>query len=104
MQGDREEARAIGEVFAKRADAVPIVAAKSYFGNIGAGGGALELIASILAMRDGLLFSTLNFEVPDPECPIAVVQSGDVPAGTSVMNVNVTPQGQASALLVRLVS
>ncbi len=104
VQGDREEARAIGEVFAERADAVPVVAAKSYFGNIGAGGGTLELIASILAMRDGTLFSTLNFEVPDPECPIAVVRSGNVPAGTSVMNVSVTPQGQAAVLLVRLIS
>lgn len=103
VQGDRDEARAISEVFGERAEAVPVVALKSYIGNVGAAGGALELIASIVALREGTLFSTLNYETPDPECPLSIVQVGDVPAGSSVMNINVTPQGQSSALIVRLV-
>ncbi len=101
---DREEATAIAEVFADRSSPVPVVAPKSYFGNIGAGGGSLELIASIQAMEEGSLFRTLNFDSPDPDCPINVVTSNDVPAGSSVMNVNVTQQGQASALIVKSVA
>lgn len=98
---DREEAQAIAEVFAERNAPIPVVAPKSHFGNIGAGGGSLELIASLQAMANGRLFKTLNYSDPDPECPISVVSSDDVPAGDSVMNVNVTHQGQASAIIVK---
>lgn len=98
---DAEEARAINAIFGKRQKAVPVVAAKSYFGNLGAGGGVVELIASVLAMENGRLFRTLNYETPDPECPISVVSAEDVPPGDSVVSVNVTPQGQASAVAVR---
>ena len=81
---------------------VPVVAAKSYFGNLGAGGGVVELIASLLAIQHGTLFPVLNYETPDPECPISVVKPGsELDPGTSVLNVNVTPQGQASSVLVR---
>lgn len=48
---DVEEAQAIVEAFGRRAAALPVVAAKSYFGNLGAGSGMVELIASLLAMR-----------------------------------------------------
>ena len=48
---DAEEAQAIVEAFGPRAAALPVVAAKSYFGNLGAGSGMVELIASLLAMR-----------------------------------------------------
>lgn len=98
---DVEEARAIGQVFGEHASRVPVVAAKSYFGNLGAGGGVVELIASVLALQNGHLFRTLNYETPDPECPISVCTSNEVPAGDSFVNVNVTPQGQASAVAVR---
>lgn len=100
IKGDRDEAVAIRDTFGQRADPIPVLAPKSYFGNIGAGGGALELIASILALEEGTLFATLNYETPDPECPVQVVTNNEVSAGSSVLNVNVTPHGQASALIV----
>ena len=37
----------------QRADEVPVTAPKSYFGNLGAGGGVVELAASVLALREG---------------------------------------------------
>ncbi|MEX2138508.1 MAG: beta-ketoacyl-[acyl-carrier-protein] synthase family protein [Pirellulales bacterium] len=97
---DAEEATAIREVFGPRADTLPVTAAKSYFGNLGAGSGLVELIASMLAMQNGELFPILNFETPDPACPIVAAKPGMSP-GRSVLNLNVTPQGQASAVLVR---
>jgi 3-oxoacyl-[acyl-carrier-protein] synthase II len=98
---DMEEARAIVGVFGPRARTLPVVAAKSYFGNLGAGSGMVELIASLLALQAGSLFSTLNYETPDADCPIHVVRDRTTPAGKRFINVNVTPQGQASGLVVQ---
>jgi len=102
-QGDVEEARAIHEVFGSRSEPLPIVAPKSYFGNMGAGSGMLELATSLLALDAGQLFPVLNYETPDPECPLAVVTGHDTPAGETFVNLSVTPQGQASAVAVRKV-
>ena len=94
---DAEEAQAIGHVFDEYAD-VPVTAAKSYFGNLGAGAGLIELIASLLAIRNGKLFPVLNCESVDPNCKINVARDFDNP-GDTVLSTNVTPQGQASAIL-----
>jgi 3-oxoacyl-[acyl-carrier-protein] synthase II len=99
--GDIEEAWAINQVFGDRSGPLPVTAAKSYFGNLGAGSGLVELVASLMALREGRLFPILNYEMPDPECPIAAVTNGRADPGTSFVKLNVTPQGQASALLVR---
>ena len=96
---DEEEAKAIHDVFGDRATKLPVVAAKSNFGNLGAGSGLIELVSSVLALQQGRLFPVLNYETPDPKCQLAVCQNGDAP-GSSFMNINVTPQGQASAVLV----
>jgi 3-oxoacyl-[acyl-carrier-protein] synthase II len=98
---DADEARAIQEVFGGRATPLPVVAAKSYFGNLGAGSGLVELIASLLAMQHDQLFPILNYATPDPECPIAAVRNGDARPGPTFINLNVTPQGQASAAILR---
>ena len=96
--GDRAEAKAIRNVFGDQS--IPVVAAKSNFGNLGAGGGLVELIASLTALEHGHLFPTLNYEDPDPDCPIAVCRSASVPAGDCFLNISYTPQGQATAVVV----
>lgn len=98
---DAEEAQAISAIFATRSTPLPVVAAKSYFGNLGAGSGMIELITSLLAMQNDRLFPILNYTTPDPECPISVVRNGDARPGESFINLNVTPQGQASAAMIR---
>jgi len=100
---DAEEAMAISSVFGDRAEPVPVTAAKSYMGNLGAGTGVVELIASVMALNKDRLFPILNYETPDPDCPITAARSIETPPGDSFLNVNVTPQGQASAVLVRRV-
>jgi 3-oxoacyl-[acyl-carrier-protein] synthase II len=101
--GDREEALAIQAVFAGRPQPVPVTAAKSYMGNLGAGSGISEVIASVMALRDGRLFPILNYETPDPECPIGAVGDWSVPAGAGFVHINMTPQGQASCVALRRV-
>jgi 3-oxoacyl-[acyl-carrier-protein] synthase II len=97
---DAEEAQAIAQAFEKRKSPVPVVAAKSYFGNLGAASGLVELIASLLALQHGRLFRTLNYETPDPQCPVHIAADGDSP-GTAFLNLNVSPQGQASGVAIR---
>ncbi|MCA9099894.1 MAG: beta-ketoacyl-[acyl-carrier-protein] synthase family protein, partial [Planctomycetales bacterium] len=99
---DRDEAAAIVEVFGNGASRVPVTSAKSFFGNLGAGSGAVELLASLLALQHGELFRTLNYATPDPECPVSVVRERGVSPGDSFFNLSVTPQGQASSLLIRV--
>jgi 3-oxoacyl-[acyl-carrier-protein] synthase II len=98
---DVEEAQAIQSVFGNRARSVPVVAAKSHFGNLGAGSGIVELIASLLALKYRRLFPVLNYETPDPDCPVAAVTTHSRESGDCFINLSVTPQGQASAVLVQ---
>lgn len=98
--GDREEAAAWRDVLGDAAGRVPTVAAKSHFGNLGAGSGLTECIASLLALGRGELFPLLNLETPDAECPIRPARAGD-PAGNLFVSASVTPQGQSSAVAIR---
>ena len=100
---DADEARAIERVFGTRAASVPVTAMKSYFGNLGAGSAVVELIGSVLAMREGQLPPVLNYKTPDPECRLAVATGEATPAGRSFLNLSVTPQGQAAVLYIAAV-
>lgn len=99
-QCDAAEASAIQSTFANRRSPIPVTAAKSYFGNLGAGSGIVEIAASLLAMQHGELFPILNYEEEDADCPIHAAQSGASP-GDSFINVNISPQGQAGAIAMR---
>lgn len=98
--GDEAEARAIRDVFSGLDSPPPVTAAKSYFGNLGAGSAMVELIAGIMALRSGQLFATKNYRTPDPACPVDVVREPR-DAGGSFLKLSVTPQGQAACLLVK---
>ncbi len=99
---DADEARAIREVFRARADEVPVTALKSYFGNLGAGSAVVELIASILALRERRLPRVLNYQVPDPACRLEIATDEGVSAGRNFLNLSVTPQGQAAVLCLEI--
>ncbi|MEE2826690.1 MAG: beta-ketoacyl-[acyl-carrier-protein] synthase family protein [Planctomycetota bacterium] len=95
---DREEAEAIREVMG---DEVPVLSLKGHMGNMGAGSGLVELNASLLCMRHGRLFKALNYDTPDPDCPIHVVNADGVEPGDLFINLSISMQGQASAVAVR---
>jgi 3-oxoacyl-[acyl-carrier-protein] synthase II len=97
-EDDRMEARAIAAVLPD----TPVTAPKSYFGNLGAGSGAVELAASVLAIARGEVPRTLNYEQPDPTCPLNVIHrrslSTDAPAAVVL---NHASTGQAAALVLK---
>ncbi|MDO4550190.1 MAG: beta-ketoacyl synthase N-terminal-like domain-containing protein [Planctomycetia bacterium] len=96
---DRAEADAIHAVFGARREPIPVVAAKSYSGNLGAGSGALEIMAGIAALESGHLFPTKNF-VESDGYKLNIVMNENVPAGKCFINLNVNSRGQASAALL----
>lgn len=65
-EGDPAELQAIRTIFGERAGQVPITANKSMLGHTLGAAGAIEAIASILAIRDGCIPPTINLADPDP--------------------------------------
>jgi 3-oxoacyl-[acyl-carrier-protein] synthase II len=100
VTGDRDEAAAMHDALGPAAAVLPTVAAKSHFGNLGAGSGLVECVASILALGRGSLFPLLNHEAADPACGIRPARAGD-PAGDVFVSTSVTPQGQSGAVVIR---
>ncbi len=97
IEHDRAEALAIRETLGD----VPVTAPKSYFGNLGAGTGAVELLASLVAFRTGQIPVTLNYEQPDPACPVNVIhgQPCSTNGGAAVV-LNQTSMGQSVAMVL----
>lgn len=73
---DKNETRAIKEVFGERAYEIPVVGNKAALGHSIAGSGVLELIGCILSLRDQVVPPTINYKVPDPECDLDYVTEG----------------------------
>jgi len=75
---------------------------KSYIGNLGAAANSTELAASLLALQHGLVPPTLNFEEPDPACPVRVAAGEARPLTRAhVLKVGFTEMGQCAAVVVR---
>jgi nodulation protein E len=70
---DRTETRAIRALFGVHADALAVSSTKSMHGHALGGGGAIELIATLGALREGVIAPTINYLEPDPECDLNVV-------------------------------
>jgi nodulation protein E len=70
---DRMEVAAVRSVFGAAAEQLAISSTKSAHGHALGAAGALEAVATVLAIRDGVLPATLNHTAPDPECDLDVV-------------------------------
>jgi nodulation protein E len=77
---DQTETRAIREAFGKNADRLAVSSTKSMHGHTLGAAGALEAVATVMAMREKIIPPTANFTTPDPECDLDVVPNQARPA------------------------
>ncbi len=70
---DRTECAAVRSVFGAHADDLLISSTKSMHGHLIGGTGAVELLACVMALRDGVIAPTINYGEPDPDCDLDVV-------------------------------
>lgn len=70
---DKTECAAVAHAFGAHADRLMISSTKSMHGHLIGGTGAVELLACIMALREGVIAPTIGYEEPDPECALDVV-------------------------------
>lgn len=70
---DRTECAAILDVFGEGAMDIPVSSTKSMHGHLIGGTGAVELLACLMALREGIIAPTVGYQEPDPDCPLDVV-------------------------------
>ena len=98
--GDIAETKAIKAVFGERAYDIPISATKSMLGHSLGATGALETLASVLAIRDNQISPTINLDKPDPECDLDYVPHTSRAAKVDVVLKNSFGMGNQNVCLV----
>ena len=85
---DKTECAAVADVFGHHADKLMISSTKSMHGHLIGGTGAVELLACIMALRDGIVAPTIGYEEPDPECALDVVpnEAREAKVGAALSN------------------
>jgi nodulation protein E len=96
---DKTECAAVADVFGHHADKLMISSTKSMHGHLIGGTGAVEMLACIMALRDGVVAPTLGYEEPDPECALDVVPNVARDADVSVALSNAFAFGGMNAVL-----
>ena len=85
---DRTECAAIAELFGPHAGRLMVSSTKAMHGHLIGGTGAVELLACIMALRDGVIAPTIGHRLPDPDCPLDVVpnQAREAPVAAALSN------------------
>jgi nodulation protein E len=96
---DKTECAAVADAFGHHADSLMISSTKSMHGHLIGGTGAVELLACIMALRDGVIAPTIGYEEPDPECALDVVPNVAREAKVDVVLSNAFAFGGLNAVL-----
>ena len=96
---DKTECAAVSHAFGPHADQLMISSTKSMHGHLIGGTGAVELLACIMALRDGIVAPTIGYQEPDPECALDVVPNEAREAKVDVALSNAFAFGGLNAVL-----
>ncbi|MEP3677214.1 beta-ketoacyl-[acyl-carrier-protein] synthase family protein [Sulfitobacter sp.] len=96
---DKTECAAVKDVFGSHADRLMISSTKSMHGHLIGGTGAVELLACIMALKDGVVAPTIGYIEPDPECALDVVPNTAREASVEVALSNAFAFGGMNAVL-----
>lgn len=99
-QGDIAETRAIKAVFGDHAHKLAVSSTKSMHGHLLGAAGAVELIATVKGMEEGVLPPTINLEEKDPECDLDYVPNVARPAQVDVALSNSFGFGGQNATII----
>ena len=91
---------AIKEVFGEHAYRLKVSSVKSMIGHLLGAAGGVEVIASVMAIRTGVIPPTINYEEPDPECDLDYVPNTAVEADVRYVLKNSFGFGGTNACLV----
>ena len=97
---DRTECAAVRAAFGGHADRLMISSTKSMHGHLIGGTGAVELIACLMALDEGVIAPTINHREPDPECDLDVVPNTARDAKVQAVMSNAFAFGGLNAVLV----
>lgn len=102
---DRVETAAIKSVFGEHAYGLAVSSTKSMTGHLMGAAGALEALATVLALHHQTIPPTINYEVPDPDCDLDYVPNSARPAPLRVaMSNSIGLGGHCASLLFRTYS
>ncbi|CAE7301867.1 tcmK [Symbiodinium sp. CCMP2456] len=96
IETDAMEAAALAETIGD----APVTAPTSYLGSSGAAGGSLELALALVGWRQGVVPATLNYETPDPACPVNASAEHRPADGEAMLALNYALTGQAIAAVI----
>ena len=96
---DKTECAAVADVFGAHADKLMMSSTKSMHGHVIGGTGAIELLACVMALKDGIIAPTINYDEPDPECALDVVPNEAREAQVDVAVSNAFAFGGMNAVL-----
>jgi nodulation protein E len=97
---DKTECAAVREVFGAHADRLMISSTKSMHGHLIGGTGAVELLACLMALNEGVIAPTINYEAPDPDCDLDVVPNVARERSVQAVMTNAFAFGGLNAVLV----
>ena len=96
---DKTECAAVADVFGAHADKLMISSTKSMHGHLIGGTGAVELLACLMALCEGVIAPTIGYEDPDPECALDVVPNEARDADVDVVLSNAFAFGGLNAVI-----
>lgn len=96
---DKTECAAVAHAFGPHADRLMISSTKSMHGHCIGGTGAVELLACLMALNDGVIAPTIGYEEPDPECALDVVPNVAREARVSAVLSNAFAFGGLNAVI-----
>ncbi|MGY9033905.1 MAG: beta-ketoacyl-[acyl-carrier-protein] synthase family protein [Rhodobacterales bacterium] len=96
---DKTECAAVADVFGAHADKLMISSTKSMHGHLIGGTGAVELLACLMALCEGVIAPTIGYEESDPECALDVVPNEARDADVDVVLSNAFAFGGLNAVI-----
>jgi 3-oxoacyl-(acyl-carrier-protein) synthase len=97
---DLSETLAMKTVFKDRAKKIPVSSTKSMTGHLLGAAGGVEAVYSVLAIKNGVIPPTINYETPDPECDLDYVPNTPREATVKVAMSNSFGFGGTNATLI----